>query len=155
MKYLSHTFLCQNHITMHCLLYEGKLFLLSPGHLLANDCSTVIEKLKIRSQFNFICILMAIGCRLFCKILLILRARSWPNKITFWATIFQKDLFDHNFWALRMTILVLRSMFLRSMNLMVPFIFFTYDLDLSRSWQLRNHILGYISVIKGQNVAKF
>ena len=38
------------------------------------------------------------------------------------ATIMQKDVFDHNIWtkALRMTIWDLRSMFLRSMNLIVP-----------------------------------
>ena len=53
------------------------------------------------------------------------------------ATIMQKDVFDYNFWtkALRMKILVSKSMFLRSRKLMVPFIF-TYDLDLSRSWPL-------------------
>ena len=37
---------------------------------------------------------------------------------------------------------------------MVPFVL-TYDLDLSRSWPLQNHIMGHISVINGQNVAKF
>ena len=71
------------------------------------------------------------------------------------ATIMQKDVFDHNFWtkALRMTILVSRSMFSRSKNLMVPFVL-AYDLDLLRSWPLQNHILGHNSVINGQNVAK-
>ena len=50
------------------------------------------------------------------------------------ATIKQKDLFDHNFptKALRMTIFASRYMFLRSRNLIVPFVL-TYDLDLSRS----------------------
>ena len=49
------------------------------------------------------------------------------------STIMQKDIFDHNFRtkALKMTILVSRSMFLRSSNLMLPFIF-PYDLDLLR-----------------------
>ena len=72
------------------------------------------------------------------------------------ATIMQKDVFDHNFWtkALGMTILASRYMFLRSRNVMVPFVL-TYDLDLSRSWPLQNHIMGHISVINGQNVAKF
>ena len=37
-----------------------------------------------------------------------------------------------------------RSMFLRSINLMVQF-FLTYDLDLSRSSPLQNHILDHIS----------
>ena len=47
------------------------------------------------------------------------------------STIMQKDVFDHNFQtkALKMTILVFRSMFLRPRNLMVPFIL-TYDRDL-------------------------
>ena len=53
-----------------------------------------------------------------------------------------------------MTILAPRYMFSRSRNLMVPFVL-TYDLDLSRSWPLQNHVLGHISVINGQNVAKF
>ena len=72
------------------------------------------------------------------------------------ATIMQKDVFDHNFRtkALGMTILASRYMFLRSRNLMVPFVL-TYDLDLSRSWPLQNHIMGHISVINRQNVAKF
>ena len=72
------------------------------------------------------------------------------------ATIMQKDVFDHNFRtkALRMMILASRFMFSRSRNLMVPFVL-TYDLDLSRSWPLWNHVLGHISVINGQNVAKF
>ena len=50
------------------------------------------------------------------------------------STIMQKDVFEHNFLtkALKMTILVSRSMFLRSRNPMVPFIW-TYDLDLSGS----------------------
>ena len=50
------------------------------------------------------------------------------------ATIMQKDVFDHNVLnkVLRMTILVSRSMFLRSRNSMVPFIL-PYDPDLSRS----------------------
>ena len=51
-------------------------------------------------------------------------------------------------------ILAYRCMFLRSRNLMVPFVV-TYDLDLSRSWPLQNHVLGHISVINGQNAAKF
>ena len=72
------------------------------------------------------------------------------------ATIIQKDVFDHNFRskALRMMILASRYMFSRSRNLMVPLVL-TYDLDLSRSWPLWNHILGHISVINEQNVAKF
>ena len=55
------------------------------------------------------------------------------ERVTF-ATIKQKDVFDHNFptKALRMTILASRYMFSRSSNLMVPFVL-TYDLDLSRS----------------------
>ena len=55
----------------------------------------------------------------------------------------QKDVFDHNFSAkaLRMMILVSRSMFLRSRNPMVPFIV-ANDLDLSRSWPLQNYIFG-------------
>ena len=71
------------------------------------------------------------------------------------AAIMQKDVFDHNFQskALRMMILASRYMFSRSRNLMVPFVL-TYDLDLSRSWPLWNHVLGHISVINGQNVAK-
>ena len=62
-----------------------------------------------------------------------------------------KKTFDHNFWtkALRKTILVSRSMFLRSRNPLVPFVL-TCDLDLSRSWLLQNHILD-ISVVNGQN----
>ena len=53
------------------------------------------------------------------------------------STVMQKDIFEHNFLtkALKMTTLVSRSMFLRSRNLMVPFIW-TYDLDLSRLWSL-------------------
>ena len=47
-----------------------------------------------------------------------------------------------------MTILVSRTMFLRSRNPMVPFIL-PYDLDLSRSGPLENHISGYISVPNG------
>ena len=73
------------------------------------------------------------------------------------ATIMQKDVFDHNFQtkALRMTILASGCMFLRSRNPMVPFVFtYDLDLDLSRSWPLRNHILGHISIINVQNVAK-
>ena len=68
----------------------------------------------------------------------------------------QKDVFEHNFLnkALKMKISVLRSMFLRSRILMVPFIL-SNDLDLSRSWPLWNHILGHISVTNGQNMAKF
>ena len=40
------------------------------------------------------------------------------------ATIMQKDVLDHNFWAkaLRMTILASRSMFLRSRNQIMPFV---------------------------------
>ena len=77
------------------------------------------------------------------------------ERVTF-ATIKQKDLFDDNFptKALRMTILATKYMFPRSRNLIVPFVL-TYDLDLSRSWPLQNHVLGHISVIIGQNVAKF
>ena len=50
------------------------------------------------------------------------------------ATIMQKDIFDHNFLtkALKMTIGVSRSIFLRSRNPILPFIS-PYDLDLSRS----------------------
>ena len=72
------------------------------------------------------------------------------------ATIKQKDLFDHNFLtkALRMTILASRYMFSRSRNLIVLFAL-TYDLDFLRSSPLQNHVLGHISVIKVQNVAKF
>ena len=33
-------------------------------------------------------------------------------------------------------------------------IIFTYDLDLSRSWHLQNHILGHISITNWQNIAK-
>ena len=71
------------------------------------------------------------------------------------ATIMQTDVFGHNFGTkpLGMTILAPRYMFLRSRNLMVLFVL-TYDLDLSRSWPLRNHILGHISVINEQHVAK-
>ena len=62
------------------------------------------------------------------------------------ATIIQKDVFDHNFRskALWMMILASRYMFSRSRNLIVPFVF-TYDLDLSRSWPLWNHIFWAIS----------
>ena len=68
----------------------------------------------------------------------------------------QKGVFDHNFptKALKMKILVSRSMFLRSRILMVPFIL-PNDLDLLRSWHLWNQILGHISVTNGQNMAKF
>ena len=71
------------------------------------------------------------------------------------AAIMQNDVFDHNFEskAHRMMILTSRYMFSRSINLMVPFVL-TYDLDLSRSWPLWNHVLGHISVINGQNVVK-
>ena len=31
---------------------------------------------------------------------------------------------------------------------------FIYDIDLSRSWPLRNHILGHISITNGQIMAK-
>ena len=60
--------------------------------------------------------------------------------------LLQKSVFDHNSWtkALVMTILVSRSIFLRSGNLMVPFVL-TYDIDLSGSWPLQNHILWAIS----------
>ena len=74
------------------------------------------------------------------------------------AIIVQKDVFDHNFWtkALRMMILASRCMFVRSRNLMVPFVLtYDLDLDLSRSWPEQNNILAHISVTKGQNVAKF
>ena len=62
------------------------------------------------------------------------------------ATILQKDVFDRNFWnkALTMTILVSWSMFLKSRNQMVPFIL-PYNLDLSTSQPLQNHIFGCIS----------
>ena len=72
------------------------------------------------------------------------------------ATIMQKDVFDHNFRtkALRMTILVSRSMFLRSNNLKLQFIL-PYDLDLLRLWPLWNHILGHIAITNWQNMAKF
>ena len=55
------------------------------------------------------------------------------RRVTF-ATIMQKDVFDHNFRtkALGMTILGSRYMFVRSRNLMVPFVL-TYDLGFSRS----------------------
>ena len=47
------------------------------------------------------------------------------------STIMQKDVFDHNFQtkALKMTIVVSRSMFLRPRNPMVLFIL-TFDCDL-------------------------
>ena len=50
------------------------------------------------------------------------------------STTMQKDVFDHTFQtkALKITIFVAGSMFLRSRNLMVPFIL-PYGLDLSRS----------------------
>ena len=72
------------------------------------------------------------------------------------AAIIQKDVFDQSFQSksLKMMILASRYMFSRSRNLMVPFVL-TYCLDLSRSWPLWNHGLGHISVINGQNVAKF
>ena len=71
-------------------------------------------------------------------------------------TSIKKDVFAHNFWikALRMKILASKSMFTRSRNLMVQFVL-TYNLDLSRSWPLRNHILALISVTNAQNIAKF
>ena len=49
------------------------------------------------------------------------------------STIMQKDVFDHTFQtkALKITIFVAGFMFLRSRNLMVPFIL-PYGLDLSR-----------------------
>ena len=47
-----------------------------------------------------------------------------------------------------MTILVSRSVFLRSRNPMVPFVL-TYDLDLSRSLPLQNHIFVYIAIPNG------
>ena len=74
---------------------------------------------------------------------------TWRTR-TF-ATIRQKDVFDHNFpnKALRMMILASRYTLSRSRNLMVPFVL-TYDLDLVRSWSLRNHVLGHISVINEQ-----
>ena len=77
------------------------------------------------------------------------------ERVTF-ATIKQKDVFHLNLRtkALRMTILASRYIFSRSRNLMVPFVL-TYDLHLSTSWPLQNHVLGHISVINGQNVAKF
>ena len=77
------------------------------------------------------------------------------------AIIIQKEVFDHDFRskALRMMILASRYMFSRSRNLMVTFVF-TYDLDLDLDlwpwpWPLWNHVWGHISVINGQNVAKF
>ena len=68
----------------------------------------------------------------------------------------QNVVFDHNFRtkAHRMTILASRYMFLRAKDLMVPFVL-TYDLELSRSWPLQNHVLSHNSVINRQNVAKF
>ena len=51
-------------------------------------------------------------------------------------------------------ILASSSMFLRSRNPMVSFIFIC-DLDLSRSLPLKIHILNPISIIHMQNVAKF
>ena len=72
------------------------------------------------------------------------------------ATIMQKDVFDHNFWtkALMTMILASRSMFFRSVNLMVSFLL-TYDLDLLRSWPLQNHILDHISGTIGQNLTNY
>ena len=69
------------------------------------------------------------------------------------ATILQKDIFSHNFStkALRLTILMFISMFLRSRNPMMPFML-PYDFDLSRSSPMWNHILGHISGINITNI---
>ena len=50
-----------------------------------------------------------------------------------------------------MVILESRTVFLGSRNQMA---LLTYDIDLSRSWPLRNDILSHISVINGQYMAK-
>ena len=62
----------------------------------------------------------------------------------------QKDVFDHNFQtkALRMMILVSKYVFeVKESDAVICFNLWP--------WPLQNHILGYISVINGQNVAKF
>ena len=66
------------------------------------------------------------------------------------ATILQKVVFCHNFWteALRKTILVSKSMLLRSRNLMMPFVFYLLP------WPLWINILGQISITNGQNIGK-
>ena len=76
--------------------------------------------------------------------------RSWTPYVVHHYAKRYIYVFDHNFWtkALRMTTLVSRSMFVKLRNLVVPFIF-TYDLNLSMSWPLHNHILGHISIING------